>query len=337
MKKHFCICLVSTVVFLIPAGLKSGDDKDIESKLKSDDSGIHLEAVKDLVSEMPDKGIREILITHYGSLPKKRNTGTKKAEMAREMIVETVARDKSPESEKFLADVLDEEYGNVLREQEKGDVGNLPCLVRDSATQLVARYYSDSEILKQTVNKWLSIDLGFNFKRDLTAVKIVFDMKQNGLNNIQDQVKYLADKIIPGPLTPIPEDIYLDKDKRIAYGKTDKCQKEDEYVGNYFRSKEGITEYGLEIALEHLGREAVESIIDYVKNNKPDRAKADQLMIIASEIMADHIRVNKKLSEQDKKVIDEIQKYVEGMENQGVFDREDRVRGNLNRIKEFLK
>jgi hypothetical protein len=211
-------------------------------------------------------------------------------------------------------------------------------MVRESALHLTALSYSDSELLEQVIDKWLKTDLEFDFKRELASVKTIFDMKHQGKVNISEQVRYIADKIErPAPIDPMPENVYSDKQKRIEYCSTGKYKNNLEEFGEFIRSEKGIMEAGLELALEHLGREAVEHIIDYVKNNKMDRAKADQLMVIASEIMGDYVNKTRKLTSEDQKVIEEIQKYSEGMENQGVFDREDRVNGNLNRIKELLK
>ncbi len=337
MKTFTRIFCFFAVVLLVSADSENGIDKQLETKLKSDDVAVRLETVKLLVLKMPDKGIRELLINHYKTLPKKRHVEWNGPEMEREMIVEAVGKHKSKESEQFLADVINEEYGAALHEEEEGDIYNLPCVVRDTAVQIIGRYYTDSKILKQTIDKWLGTGLDFDFKQELTAVKIMFEMKQAEITNIALQVKYIADKIKPKPIRPIPENIYIDKEKRIEYGKSDKYNKEGELIGNYLRSKEGITEIGLELALEYLGRNAVEHIVDYVRNNKMERAKSDQLMVIASKIMSNHVNIAKEFSDEDKKVLDEIQKYSEGMENQGVFDREDDVKNNLERIKKILE
>jgi hypothetical protein len=107
-------------------------------------------------------------------------------------------------------------------------------------------------------------------------------------------------------------------------------------ISKYNRSEIGITEVGHEFALTNLGREAIEYIIEYIKDNKMNRDKSDLLMVIVSEIMVNYSNGNKYINEKDRKVVEEIERYYATMKNQGVFDREDRVRCNLNRIKTMI-
>jgi hypothetical protein len=165
----------------------NGNDENIMTdKLKSENASIRIEAVKSLADKMPDKNIKKILIAHYKSLPIKRVPGWLKAEMERKIIIEAVGNDKSPESERFLADVLKEEYENILNEEKNGSVSNLPVIVRQTVTKFVMKNYSDSKIIIQPVDELLKSELRFVFKQDLMAIKILYVMNQIGIIHVYD-------------------------------------------------------------------------------------------------------------------------------------------------------
>lgn len=325
----------------------------LQEKLRSKNHHIRLTVLKELIKTLPEKRIRKILMDYYIALPKKRQRG-KATESERSFILKALVKDEPAGSEEFVMKVLDEELHGI-REREKYEEGiYYPANVMQVLYKLIPEYYLNSQLIQEKIHS-AAVDKGVPFTLKLSngseysrIVKLPFTIRQNlagvdiayevhNMKNINSKVDYIVGYVIPFPICSIPYEIYQNQAKRIAYGNTEKFKKQTKLLGRILRSDKGIKAFGAELALEHLGRKIVSHLLQLIQVGGFEKEKKDVLMRIIAQIMLNHLKEEKRYSNEDKAVLVIIRNYVSKMQSKGFGDSKDRLEGVLSNIEQAKK
>ena len=241
-----------------------------------------------------------------------------------------------PEFKAFGLGVLNTEI-NALREAKKLEQENyyprdvifatFEALVRGSPEQdivdTLSTYAQDRNVAS---------DVRARFKAFLTERQF----KQDGPRDLEEQARIVIGKLITPPRHPIPWNINQDKEKRIAYAKSEEYAKAMQPVALWRFSETSVENDANEQFLDKLGMAAVSQLIRAVEKDGYTGVKRDYLIFLATDTLFKHLSRGGTLSDSERECLKPLRRLFDTMPDSGAFCWRHRAAGNLNTIYEKL-
>jgi hypothetical protein len=306
------------------------DGKDYDTRKK---------VLDELIKKLPDKEIRQRLIEEYKKQTKNFEYWIVSTNISRnwqrELILDVLIKDNTEDVKDFIYEAFMEEI-RILRGANKYEAaGYYPHgLFRICVDFIVMRCISEDKF--QRIIKEAACDktLHFTDRQELTALDIRVDMMNKNITDINKKVIFLAEKINPINKNFIPWDVYnAGSEARMAWGRTEEVKRKDKGFGEFIRSEEGIYEIGLELALERLGRKAVDPIILLMDKKDMPQDKKYFLISSVARILYVYAKNDKEWNEKDQEMYKKLETLVNSMEDFGCFDRKYYAQQDIKAIK----
>ena len=279
---------------------------------------------------------RDELVKWFKSLPQTEPAcDVRQAEKT--VVVKTLAGMMPPtEFKAFGLGVLNTEI-NALREAKKWEQESYyPKDVIFATFEALVRVAPEQDIV-DTLSAYaqdrnVASDVRARFKAYLTDRQF----QQDGLRDLEEQARIVIGKLITPPRHPIPWNINNDKEKRIAYAKSEEYAKAMQPVALWRFSETSIENDANEQVLDKLGMAAVSQLIRAVEKDGYTGEKRDYLIFLATDTLFKHLSRCGTLSDSERGCLKPLRRLFDTMPDSGAFCWRHRAAGNVNKIYEKL-
>lgn len=199
----------------------------------------------------------------------------------------------------------------------------LDALVRDmpdaDVINKLAAYAKDKSIAKDVRSR-------------IKAFLVNWQLKRDGITDAAEMAKLIVGNLTNPPRQPVPWNIYRDKDKRIAYGKSEEALKASKISVAWLSSEAVVENNANERALDALGMAAVAQLIRAAEEDGHTGEKRDYLVYLATDIFWKHAERGNNTIDEASTCLDRLNRLFDPMPDRGVFCWRSLTAGNLNKL-----
>ncbi|HHU15163.1 MAG TPA: hypothetical protein GXZ62_08225 [Lentisphaerae bacterium] len=236
----------------------------------------------------------------------------------------------------FGLKVLDAEI-NALREAKKWEQENYyPKDVIFATFEGLVGNTPDSDVIDTLMAYAKDTNVGTTVRARFKAFLTNRQFQQDGITNAEEQAKIIIGRLTPPPRHPIPWNIHKDKEKRIAYAKSEEYAKAMRPCTLWRFSETSVENGANEQVLSKLGMAAVTQLIHVVEGNGHTGEKRDYLIWLATDILLKHLAQDTRLADGEREVLKPLHRLLDTMPDLGAHSWRSLAAGNMVRIYEKL-
>jgi hypothetical protein len=151
------------------------------------------------------------------------------------------------------------------------------------------------------------------------ASVVRYDLAQDGSKTLAEKARSIVDTIPVRPAAPFPWEVYNDKQKRIAYGKSETYLREYRKSVEWRKSKVSIQTEAYERVLESYGFVAVEQLVAALGQKNVSKERRDYFARLAAEVLSKLSSVSAAEYVTVNKLISVLETYIDEMQDLGAF------------------
>lgn len=298
--------------------------------LRHAQSDVRSQAIGQLAKYAADDAIWSLLVDHYRRLCATEGDVAAIGAERREVLRAIALRDHA-QALPFVREALDLELGVAARaHRARLPLSEAPIT---SLSGLILASYPSDPVLTQRIGEALGDEeLSLSVRRRLAALVARMGLLRAGVTALDEQVIRLAAELEPRPVAPVPWAVYRDQGKRVAYmGSPDYVARLEE-AGAFLRSRRGITQAGIEQALQDLGLDAVALVTRIACEQPDDLAKRCALLEVAARTLLEHTKDGPGLGESAHALLIRLRREAEALPDDGAYGRRASLSGVLNTL-----
>jgi hypothetical protein len=299
--------------------------------LKSTSRDDRLEAIRKF-EHLQDEEAKKVLMDYYNKLPAA-TPSTNAQQTEKVAVLQVLIKKLKPDDARaFLFNALEFEIDAIRKAKKRHSDIYYP---RDVWNFIIVQF------VKQGINQEMRDALALHAndpslprgsRSDLLVPVILFDLDKRGINSLHEKARYVINVMDPRPKDAIPWDIYINREKRIEYGKSTEVKKQNTNWGAWADSDKGVLNSAHERLLEALGLASVEVLVSTFDDDKYASEKKDYFAYLSSNILSNEIRGGIRVGPEIYSLIEKINNYFDMMGDPGQFSWHSYVGRNLNAI-----
>lgn len=223
------------------------------------------------------------------------------------------------ERESFLVDVLTREMKDLREAGVQYHAAEMyPCTLWQKTLRSLESYGLSSDVRGKLSAIGDDVGIPETVRSTFKACVIRQEFGTNSSETVL-KIRDMLDKYPVRPMSIIPWDIFNDKERRIAYGKSEEYKNKLASFGQWRASGALVTYETYERVLLSCGITAIEQIVAFLGRDDVSNERRDCLAMVAASLLAKH----DKWSTQERvilsKLVDQLERYVDQMEDKGAF------------------
>lgn len=315
-----------------PVALSSNDTvTSLAAGLTKDSLDERLQSIRKL-GLISNKESRAALVAHFQDIPQP-EPATDSRQPEKTAIVEVLSRELEPSQfQAFALPVLEKEMA-ALRAAKKLERENYyPKDLVLTTMERVNGSGPSPAIINALRTYAEDKEIPSSVRSSIKVLLVDQQFRQDGVTAAHEKAQAIINVIEPGPTLSTPWNIYNDRDKRVAYGKTTEVKRARKAIAEWLSSDAALENAALEQVLTDLGMTSVVQLLDAAEAEHGAEDRRAYFILLASSILRNRPDIGGELSEQGQNQVARLRQCIDGMKDKGAFSRRARAAANLNAI-----